>query len=206
MAVTTILSDLGNVAVLFDNEKTVRAFAALCGRTEDEVRATLFRKGGALLRRYERGAVSTPEFRRTICARLNLTKRELPSDDAFDAAWNDGGFTPNVPVLNRWLTLKKAGVTLTAVSNIDPLREREIGRLGVLDVFDHHVMSWSERLRKPNEELMVRSLDRSGCSAEEALFVDDLDDNLPPAAKIGINVHHFTSFENLERHLETLGL
>lgn len=205
MAITTILSDLGNVAVLFDNEKTVREFAALCGRTEDEVRAVLFRKGGALLRRYERGAVTTSEFRRTVCARLNLSKRELPPDEAFDAAWCEV-FTPNVSVLDRWRALRSAGLTITAVSNIDELRERELHRIGLLSHFDPHVMSWSEKLRKPSEELMVRSLDRSGCSAEEALFVDDIEDNLKPAAKIGINVHHFISFDVLERHLETLGL
>jgi HAD superfamily hydrolase (TIGR01509 family) len=205
MAVTTILSDLGNVVVLFDHEYVTRAFVALCGKPEDEVRRC-FRKSGALIRRYERGAVSTAEFRRTLCARLNLTKRELPPDDEFDAAWNTVGFVPNDPVVARWRALRKEGLTLTAVSNIDPLRERAVARMGLLDLFDHQVMSWSEKLRKPSEELMVRSLDRSGCSAEEALFVDDLDDNLRPATKIGINVHHYTSFDGLERHLETLGL
>ncbi len=206
MAVTTILSDLGNVVVLFDHRCTTRAFAALCGKSESEVDALLFRKGGALIRRFERGAVSVAEFRRTVCARLNLTKRELPSDDAFDAAWNEAGFAPNDPVVRRWAALKREGVTLTAVSNIDPLRERAVRDMGLLDLFDHHVMSWSERLRKPNEELMVRALDRSGCAAEEALFVDDIEDNLKPAAKLGIDVHHFTSFDRLERHLEALGL
>jgi HAD superfamily hydrolase (TIGR01509 family) len=78
--------------------------------------------------------------------------------------------------------------------------------MGLLSGFDHLVMSWTEGLRKPSEELMVRALDRSGCAAEEALFVDDIEDNLRPAAKFGVATHHYVSFENLERNLETLGL
>jgi FMN phosphatase YigB (HAD superfamily) len=206
MAVTTILSDLGNVVVLFDHAHTTRAFAALCGKTAREVDDAFFRKGVPLIRRFERGAISTAEFRRTLCSRLGLSKRELPSDEAFDAAWTTVGFRPNDEVLERWALLKRDGRTLTAVSNIDPLRERAVRDMGLLALFDHEVMSWSEGLRKPSAELMVRALDRSGCAAENALFVDDVAENLVPAAKLGIRTCHFTSIDALDRALEDCGL
>lgn len=203
--ITTVLSDLGNVAVLFDNTRTCRELSRLTGIPERDVHDVMFRKGSALFRRYERGAVDPSGFQRTICARLNLSKRDMPDDAAFYAAYADV-FAPNEPVLERWRLLRKAGLTITAVSNIDEMRHRRLEELGWLSGFDHLVMSWLEGIRKPSEELMVRALDRSGCSAEDALFVDDLAENLAPASRLGINVHHFTTVEMLDACLASHGL
>jgi len=203
--ITTVLSDLGNVAILFDNTKTCRELSRLTGVPEREILDVMFRKGSALFRRYERGAIDSPTFQRTVCARLNLSKREMPDDAAFYEAYADV-FARNEPVLERWRLLRRSGLTITAVSNIDEMRHRKMAELGWLSGFDHLVMSYLEGIRKPSEELMVRALDRSGCAAEEALFVDDLAENLAPAVLVGINVHHFTSVETLDACLASHGL
>jgi FMN phosphatase YigB (HAD superfamily) len=204
LPITTILSDLGNVVVFFDNAKADAAIAALTGRTAAQVRKAVFRPRG-ICRRYCRGDLSTSEFLRVICARLNVPKRDMPSEDDLGAAFADV-FTPNEPVIERWAALRKAGIALTAVSNIEELRRKQLDRMGILSLFDRLVMSYEERLVKPSEELMVRSLDRSGCAAEEALFVDDLAENLPPAAALGIRTHHFTGVDGLDAVLEDAGL
>ncbi|HTK04345.1 MAG TPA: HAD-IA family hydrolase [Candidatus Eisenbacteria bacterium] len=203
--ITTVLSDLGNVAILFDNARTSRELSRLTGVPERDITDVMFRKGSALFRRYERGTIDSSTFQRTICARLNLSKREMPDDAAFYAAYADV-FARNEPVLERWRLLRKASLTITAVSNIDEMRNRKLEELGWLSGFDHLVMSWLEGMRKPSEELMVRALDRSGCAAEEALFIDDLAENLAPAVRVGINVHHFTSVEALDTCLASHGL
>ena len=136
MAITTILSDLGNVAILFDNDRTCRELSRLTGVLEREVLDVMFRKGSALFRRYERGAIDSATFQRTVCARLNLSKREMPDDAAFYAAYADV-FARNEPVLERWRLLRKAGLTITAVSNIDEMRHRKLADLGWLSGFDH---------------------------------------------------------------------
>ncbi len=204
MTIDAVLSDLGNVAVLFDNDRAVRAFVTLTGRSERDVRDVLLRKGGALLRRFERGDVSATEFRRTVCVRLGLTKRELPPDADFDAAYADV-FTPNDEVLARWRLMRAAGKTVVAVSNIDPVREARLARDGLLAGFDHLVMSWSEGLRKPSAELMVRALDRAGAAAERTIFVDDIAENLAPAARLGIVTHRYVDIESLDGFLEEHG-
>lgn len=204
MTIDAVLSDLGNVAVSFDNDRPVRAFAALTGRSEREVRDVLFRKGGALLRRFERGAVGPSEFRRTVCARLNLAKREMPSDAAFDDAYADV-FAPNDDVLARWRLMRAAGKAVVAVSNIDVLRHGRLERDGLLAGFDDLVVSWRERLRKPSAELMVRALDRAGAAAERTIFVDDLPENLVPASRLGIATHRYVDIESLDRFLEEHG-
>ncbi len=200
MAIDAVLCDLGNVAVFFDNEKTVRAFAGISGKSEDAVRDIVFRSGVGLFHRYESGDVSSEEFRRSICARLGLTKREIPRNETLFEAWTDV-FTPNEPVFARLRTLWSRGAVITAVSNIDEMRHQKLERLGHLAVFDYVVMSWIEQIRKPSEELMVRALDRSGAQAERTIFIDDLAENLAPAAKLGIRTHQYVTIKALDMFL-----
>ncbi len=200
-----VLCDIGNVAVNFDNRRTDVALAKLSGSSQDEVHRTVFRKGQALIRRYERGDVSSEQFRRMICARLNVTKREMPSDDAFFEAWADV-FAPNRRLMARLNVLRTGGVIVAAVSNIDEMRHRKLAQLRFLDCFDELLLSYREGLRKPSKELMIRALSRCGASAEQAVFIDDLEENLIPAAKIGIATHLFAGNEGLELFLESHGL
>lgn len=203
MAIRAILSDLGNVVVFFDNERTVAALAALTGRDASAVRKAAFLPG--LCTRYGRGDLDTGQFMRVVMARMNVPKREMPSDAEFGRAFAEV-FTPNDGVIARWRLLRAAGLTLTAVSNIEPLRADELRRMGIFSLFDHLVLSYEEKLVKPSAELMVRALDRTACAAEEALFVDDVAANLVPAVRLGINVHHFTDVEMLDVCLASNGL
>ena len=203
MAIRAILSDLGNVVVFFDNERTVTALAALTGRDPSAVRKAAFLPG--LCTRYGRGDLDTGQFMRVVMARMNVPKREMPSDAEFGRAFAEV-FTPNDDVIARWRLLRMAGVTLTAVSNIEPLRADELRRMGIFSLFDHLVLSYEEKLVKPSAELMVRSLDRSACAAEEALFVDDVAENLVPAAALGIRTHHYRGIDALDQCLEDCGL
>lgn len=200
--IRAILSDLGNVAVFFDNGRADAAIAALTGRDRAAVSRAAFAPG--LCRRFSTGDVDASQYHRIVCAKLGLAKAELPPEEDFCRAYADV-FTPNEPVLERWALLRKT-LALTAVSNIEPPRRDRLRRMGVLDRFDHLVLSCEEGLAKPSAELMVRALDRTGVSAEEALFVDDIAANLVPAAELGIVVHHYTSVEALDACLESLGL
>lgn len=204
METRAVLCDLGNVAVFFDNDKVMRAFSAVSSVSEDAVRKAIFGRGSPLLSRYERGEIDTPQFRRIVCARLNVVKRDKPSDEAFFDVWTDV-FTPNEPLLERLRLLAKEGAVIAAVSNIDEMRHRKLERMRLMDVFDHQVMSYLEGLEKPSEELMVRALDRCGVVAEKAVFIDDIAENLVPAAKIGIRTHLYRDIEELDVFLESCG-
>jgi HAD superfamily hydrolase (TIGR01509 family) len=203
MAPRAILSDLGNVVVHFDNERTVTALAALTGCAPAAVRKAAFLPG--LCTRYGRGDLDTGQFMRIVMARMNVPKRDMPSEADFGRAFAEV-FTPNDDVIARWRLLRAAGLTLTAVSNIEPLRADELRRMGIFSLFDHLVLSYEEKLVKPSAELMVRALDRSACAAEDALFVDDVEENLAPAAALGIRTHLYRSVGELDQFLEDCGL
>ncbi len=207
MAITTILSDLGNVVVHFDNQKMFRDFAVLSGMTQREVEDVLFGRdagGSYLLARYSSGQITTKQFRCCFFHALGLCGA-VGAHTVFEAAFCDV-FTPNQPVIDLWRRLRRSGITLTAVTNVEEIRYRWLCRMGVMDLFDHALTSFEEGLLKPSEEFLIRALDRSGAKAEETVFIDDIDANLAPAAKLGILTHCYRDDAGLMRFLEDQGL
>lgn len=205
MAIRTVFSDLGNVVVGFEPQKTDAALAGLTGVDLAVVEDVLRRKCGTLLRRFSRGALSRYEFRRTLCARLGAA--DLPDEYDFLHAWNAAVTALNEPVLERWRLLRHARVSLAAVTNVDPMRLEALQRKrGLLSTFGEVLTSCNEGLLKPSGEFMVRALDRTGSNAAETLFVDDLEENLAPARKLGIHVHCYRSLESLDACLVEHGL
>ncbi|MEY4723062.1 MAG: hypothetical protein RLZZ324_575 [Candidatus Parcubacteria bacterium] len=206
MPIKAILSDIGEVVAPFDNSRTFSAFAAIARVSVNRAMHEFVVRGLPKLKQYERGDISTEEYQKTMCSRLNLSKPEMPTAEEFHRAYSDV-FTVRHDVLGEWKRLRASGLVMVAVSNICEMRHRwlhEEHRL--FDVFDHLVMSYLEGHRKPSAELMTRALDRAGVQAEEALFVDDLAENLLPAAALGIVTHHFTGPEGLFKKLAELGL
>lgn len=69
--------------------------------------------------------------------------------------------------------------------------------------FDGIVVSGEEKMRKPSPEFYQRLLDRYNLEPEETLFIDDNLRNIKAAEKMGINVIHFQSPEQLAAELKT---
>lgn len=204
--ITTILSDIGNVVALHDDDVALAAIATLSGRTMREVQDAIFGDGTNQrkpFRAFMRGEFDSDEFRRRVSHALDR-KRPLPKR-WFERAFCDI-FTPNRPVLDLWRALRKRGLTVTAVSNMEMLRAAHLEKMGVLKVFDYRVMSYEEGLLKPSGELMIRALDLSGAAAEDAVFVDDKPKNMPPADRLGIRTHVYRDFEGLRLFLDENGL
>lgn len=202
MPITTIISDIGGVVAAFDNERTVAALSPHAGVPPAAIRSALFGPG-ALMRRYAGGELDTDAFRRTL--RTTFVLRPTLQDALIDRAVADV-FRRNEEVIALWRTLRAEGAVVTALSDVEEVRHRELERIGVMDLFDHEVLSYLEGMTKPSEELLVRALDRSGADAGEAFYVDDLEENLVPARRLGIATHRFLGPEGLYRALTDAGI
>lgn len=104
--------------------------------------------------------------------------------------------------------LDAAGVPLYAITNFSgefwiPFRAREAA---IFDRFRDIVVSGDEKLVKPDAAIYRLALDRFGLKPDEAVFVDDREDNIAGAEAVGIPGLLFTDAPTLRRDLVRLGL
>lgn len=99
-------------------------------------------------------------------------------------------------------------VPLYAITNFshefwDSFRDREAA---IFDRFRDIVVSGREKLIKPDPAIYHLALDRFGLQPDEAIFIDDREDNIQAAEALGIRGHHFQGAGPLADELQTLGL
>lgn len=209
-AATTVLSDIGKVVLDYDDRSLIRDVQRLFrNRTEEEIWRVLRGAPAVPSDRdylgacYARGEIDTREFLRQM-ARI-LDHWFVPSEAWLYRVFTSS-FRPMPEVIELWRDLRRRGVTIIAVSNIEEICWRKVVEQHLNQVFDEHVLSFQEGLLKPSEEIMIRALDLAGCPAEEAVFIDDKPENLVPARRLGIRCHQYRDLLRLERFLERAGL
>jgi 2-haloacid dehalogenase len=105
-------------------------------------------------------------------------------------------------------TLDDAGVPLYAITNFsaeffEPFRAQEAA---MFDRFRDIVVSGAEGMVKPHAPIYRLALERFGLRPDEALFVDDRQDNVDGAAAVGMHAVTFTDAAALRRDLVHFGL
>jgi len=123
-------------------------------------------------------------------------KREITQDyfkDFYNPVTND-------PVLLQIKKLKEKHRVICATNTIQSHFEMHC-QLGNYDVFDFVYSSHSLGVMKPNHVFFNHVIDAEQVLAKNIFFIDDNQENIKEADKIGMNVHLFTSNENLNRAL-----
>jgi epoxide hydrolase-like predicted phosphatase len=110
---------------------------------------------------------------------------------------------PSIVKLIKSLRKKvKVGVL---TNSIQPNADRH-KRLGHYDYFDYQILSHEMKIRKPNKGIFLCALKKARVQPNEVLFVDDSQENITAAKKIGINTILFTSTRNLIKQLKRFNL
>ncbi len=78
-------------------------------------------------------------------------------------------------------------------------------KFGLSTLFDDTMVSGEAGFKKPGEEVYRIMLSRLGVSARNAVFVDDREDNVLAAKKVGMHGIVFKSVDQLARDLNALG-
>jgi 2-haloacid dehalogenase len=103
--------------------------------------------------------------------------------------------------------VKETGVPCYALTNMEaetyPLR---LERFPFLGWFDGTVVSGREGVAKPDPAVFTLLLDRFGLKASTTLMIDDTNENLEAAHKLGIQTVLFRSPCQLRAELETAGV
>ncbi|MEO6903200.1 MAG: HAD family phosphatase [Bacteroidia bacterium] len=185
-----IIFDLGGVILNIDYNLTVKAFAQLTTSNFD----SLFSKAKQtnLFDLFEKGEITPVEFRKKLRSQLNC---EL-ADEAVDDCWN--ALLLDLPIERLHLLQKLASKhRIFLLSNTNEIHINRFNiylkeRFNVADLstyFEKVYLSYEVGMRKPDEEIFYKVLNDNNLKPEETLFIDDSEQHIQAAKKIGINTY-----------------
>jgi len=198
--IKTILFDLGNVLLPLDVEKTYNAFEALSAKSTLHKELPLFHS-------WEKGELGSDKF----YAELRSHLKYQAHNNSIKVAWN-GMLLPfpeeNISLLKK---LKKK-YRLVLISNINHIHEEAIKEMmgafkygQMLKQFSGIYYSHHDGMRKPDEAFFNHATRESALKPEETLFIDDTEENIISAKKLGFQTWHFNpntdNILNIERHI-----
>ena len=198
--IDTVISDLGQVLLHFDNSLFFRRMTAFTARPLEVIRAVTH-DNAELLGLFDKGMISPEEFHARAVAALDARI----GFDAFYAAYNDV-FTINGPALAALRGLKP-GAKLALLSNCDVMRYSYIERrFPELHFFDAYVLSFRLGIMKPDPRIYGEALRLTGSRPENALFIDDIRANIEGAESLGIKGVLYVPGTDLGAELAKFGL
>jgi len=110
---------------------------------------------------------------------------------------------PN-PIMIDWAgALRKAGVRTAILSNMPITLRTHLRRVADwMPEFDFSCYSCDVRLAKPEAEIFLHTVQGLGVAPEEALFLDDREENIRAARAAGIHTIHFSSPEQAQCEID----
>lgn len=184
--ITTLFFDFGNVLLPIDVPTTYDAFAKLGAKSS-------LQKEHILFHAWERGTMRPDEFVTEIRSELKFAA----SSPSIWAAWN-AMILPfpqeHLNLLRRW----RKKYRLVLVSNINHEHEQFIRKMMGPFGYGHflrqfHGIYYSHHtgMRKPEPAFFKKILADQNVKSKDVLFIDDTEENIRAAEKLGIAGWHF---------------
>ncbi|MFH0959632.1 MAG: HAD family phosphatase [Pseudomonadota bacterium] len=205
MLITDVIFDLGKVLVPFDWGIAIRRLAVQfpdeIGRPDPHNPQSLFSMIGDLIDLLEIGVINFTEFHALVSSRTGLSISEA----SFREIWCEiFKLDPNVVGLGRKLA-ESHNVWLASNTNRAHY-EYIVQRFPEILFFRKAALSYELGCKKPETLFFQKVIDLFDIKPEQAVFIDDLQENVTAAKGVGINAIRFTSFESLLNDLNHLGL
>lgn len=187
--IRNLIVDFGGVLIDLDRRRCIENFSRL-GVPDTEAMLDVCHQQGIFLQ-YEKGTISSAEFRDAIRGRM-----ENPATDAdIDAAWNS--FLVGIPVYKLDLLLKlRERYVVYLLSNTNDIHWRwscehafRYRAFRAEDFFEKIFLSYEMKLSKPDVAIYRKVLDETGINPEETLFIDDSAANCRAAETLGISTY-----------------
>lgn len=201
MTIRAIFFDLGNVLLSLEWSQADRALQQHCNLTSKEIgdRFMVCR-----FKEFELGVLSPDEFFSEVKHSIGF-----PGQTDQLAHICSDMFVPIQAHIDIARALKNryklAILSNTNKTHIDFIQNR----FEILDIFDAHIYSHRVHARKPDPRIYGAALETLQVNAEESLFIDDLEQNVEGARKLGWNTIHLKKDQpdfSLERALEDEGV
>ena len=195
-----MIFDLDNVVVRYDRPGRMAVMAERLGRTPDEVTAAVF--GSGIEDRADRGELTPEEYLRAVGDELGTP---VPRD-VWTAA-RSAATTPDPAMLDLVRTVQRHAPVAFLTNNLRLLREEyhrvapEVTALGL----PIHA-SGDLRVAKPDPEVFRVVAALHAVAPADALFVDDLPENVEGAREAGMRAHVFAGYDGVVDFLVAEGI
>lgn len=199
--ITWFLFDLGNTVIKLAYERVIENICRDANVTRDELLEIFEMPGG--YRDMERGAATFWEFHEFLSVRAGYrgTVRDL------HAVWTNF-FDGPMPGIEEVLDRVRKQYRIAFLSNSNEVHAEVIPKqfAGLFQRDDRFVFSHRFKIAKPDPELFQRALELIGAKAQDAVFIDDLIENVIAARSIGIHSLQYIDSTSLMKDLEGEGL
>lgn len=198
--IKTILFDIGNVLAGFD----WRTFYAKRGYDEALIdRIAKATVQSADWKEYDRGCVSDEDM-----IRLFVENDPEMEGQIRDALSDFSGLVTRYDYAVPWVCeLKEKGYQVLYLSNFSQKALRECWHaLDFLPYMDGGILSFQDKLIKPDPAIYHLILDRYHVKAAECVFLDDTQANVDAAKAVGLNAIRFENRAQAIKELEKLGV
>jgi len=203
--ITDIIFDLGNVLVPFDREIAYGRLRPHLPLTvaqwldEDRAGFEASLKGPAI--ELETGSIPFDTFRGMVCEVLGI---DLPEDE-FARIWCDM-FWMDEGMVRLGELLSERYRTWLASNTSKAHYEWIIGRFPRVAFYKDAALSYELGVMKPARAYYEKSLARFGIDGKEAVFIDDIEENVASARAAGMNGIVFKGRGRLLEELRQLGV
>lgn len=195
--INTIIFDIGMVLVNFCWQDMLKNLG-FEGETFEKIADATMRH--PLWQDFDRGTWSTDELIRRFVANAPEYKHEIVTVfQNMDKIVTTYDYTPD------WIRqLKADGYRVYILSNIPELVHLDNldSELSFLKEVDGAVLSYQERLLKPERRIYEVLCERYGIVPEQAVFFDDRAENVDAARKYGLNAIQFSGYEQAQLELK----
>ncbi|MBK1810404.1 HAD family phosphatase [Clostridium sp. YIM B02505] len=195
-----IIFDIGNVLLSFN---PIEYLSSKIKQPEKvlEVHKELFQSEEWIM--LDRGTITEEDAKNAIITRSinNGDLIKLSFENWYDLLT---AIEPSVEVLKL---LKASDYKVYFLSNFHLLAfEHIIEKYDFFKLFDGGIVSYKEKLIKPEEAIYRRLVEKYDLIPEESIFIDDVEENVEGARKLGINTILLKDPTSLKEHLKTYNI
>ena len=188
--IKTIIFDFGGVILDIDPQITIKEFQKMGFKDVAKTKSKEFIED--IIRKFERGIYTPEVFRKKLRAFLELDVSDQKLDDAWNALIYDIP-AERIEVLEQ----VKKNYQILLLSNSNEIHydlyvrdlQLRFGYREFDELFDKSYFSFDVHLSKPDPEVYEFIMNQHDLKPSETLFIDDNEENIAAASKLGLKTY-----------------
>ena len=195
-----VIFDVGRVIIRVDLSRSMAALGKRDGLSHMQVLREL--EADTRWPDWQEGRMTPRDWHAHLSKKLSFSY----SFDEFCAIWNSV-LAPETILPDLLFEHLATKCRLALLSNTDPIHVAHIeATYPFVRLFPARVYSCRVGSSKPSPAIYHQTLREIGAIPDDAIFIDDIHENVLAAASLGINAFHFTSADELLAEFSRLGL